>query len=775
MDQNLLSEWEQKCIQDEPTKCSAACPIHVDVKTFLYHVEREEWGSAQKVLRKTMPLPGIIGRICDAPCEGPCTRKELGGAIQIGAIEKVCMQMDFPPSRSFPLPKKDKNIAVIGSGLSGLTASWDLSKKGYQVSIFDPDKQVGRSLMDVGAATLDYTTIEKEIGVLEKLGVKLQLNVAIDEKNFLTSIGKSFDAVYLSMECLSDTVINSQLNDGELFNITPKLQTTTIDGFFGGGNSEKSQKSVIRQAAEGRWAATSIDRYLQDVSLTAGREKDGPIQTNLYTNLVGVEFKSVVSATNKKTGYTRLNATMEAARCLQCECKECVKACPYLAKFKAYPKKYAREVHNNSTVVAGAHKANSLINGCSLCGLCEEICPENFSMKDLCLSAREEMVVAGYMPQSTHEFALQDMEFSKGQKFSLAKHAPGAAKSSYMFYPGCQLAGSAPDQVRMVYSYLRTSLAGGVGLFLDCCSAPTYWGGLVSSTKENMTAFKNSWNEMGEPCIILACSSCYLMFKKHLPEIKILSLWEVLEKDESLTCNEGKSYGPLAIHDPCSTRYEPHIQNTVRALINKNNIQTEELALSKEKTSCCGFGGLMQNADPNLAKKVIDLRGKESSLDYITYCSMCRDSLAMVGKRALHLLDLFFPWEREVDPINRPCCGWSERRENRARLKSELLKDLWGEDSEGLEAYETISVILASGIGSILEERRILISDIQQVIHHSILSGNRLIQQDTGNFKTTYRPYYVTFWVEYSVVEDGYMIHNAYTHRMVVISDGDQL
>lgn len=774
MDQNLLSQWEQQCIQEELPECSAACPIHVDIKSFLHHAQRQEWGAAHKIIRKTMPLPTILGRICDAPCETPCKRKGLGGAIDVGGIERACVQMDFPAPRAFMLPKKDSRIAVVGSGLSGLTVVWDLSKKGYQVTLLEPGKQVGNSLLEIAPGKLDFEVVEKEIRSLINLGVTVVLDVEIDGENFLSSTRESFDSVYLSMESLPDTLLQSQLVDAQEMQIIPNLQTTSVDGLFCGGNSCKSQKSPVWQAAEGRWAATSIDRYLQGVSLTAGREKEGPMQTRLYTSLAGIVSQKKVTAENPQAGYTPLEATKEASRCLQCECKECVKVCPYLEKFKAYPKKYVREIHNNATVLAGAHKANSLINGCSLCGLCEEVCPENFSMQDLCLSARQEMVESGYMPQSTHEFALQDMEFSKGDTFSLARHGPGRSKSRYVFYPGCQLSATSPAQVREVYNYLQTTLAGGVGLILDCCSAPTYWGGRVSRTEENMSAFKKTYDELGKPSIILACSSCYFMFKKHLPELEILSLWELLEKDDSLLCSKDMSYGSLAIHDPCTTRHEGHIQDSVRALMKRTTIQPKELALNKDKTTCCGFGGLMQTAQPDLAREVIGRRAGESSLDYITYCSMCRDSMASVGKRALHILDLFFPAPGDTDHANRPCIGWSERRENRARLKSELLIDLWGEKSESIETYELIAVTFTPDVGCKLEERRILISDIQQVIHHSVVSGDRFIQPDTGYYKASYRPYHATFWVEYSVMETGYTVHNAYVHRMAVIPEGNQ-
>ena len=58
----------------------------------------------------------------------------------------------------------------------------------------------------------------------------------------------------------------------------------------------------------------------------------------------------------------------------------CVRECVYLQKYKGYPRLYARQIHNNASIVKGLHTANAVINGCALCGQCEELCPENFSM-----------------------------------------------------------------------------------------------------------------------------------------------------------------------------------------------------------------------------------------------------------------------------------------------------------------------------------------------------------------------------------------------------------
>ena len=115
---------------------------------------------------------------------------------------------------------------------------------------------------------------------------------------------------------------------------------------------------------------------------------------------------------------------------MQCECMECVKVCAYLEKFGAYPKRYAREIYNNASIVMGPRQANKLVNSCSLCGLCETVCPNDFAMQDLCLEARREMVGKGKMPPSAHEFALLDMEFSNSDRFCWRGMSPAAPRAT---------------------------------------------------------------------------------------------------------------------------------------------------------------------------------------------------------------------------------------------------------------------------------------------------------------------------------------------------------
>jgi Fe-S oxidoreductase len=601
---------------------------------------------------------------------------------------------------------------------------------------------------------------------LAALGVSADLNVDLAQAGFLDRCLKENDAVFLSMDAIPGEIPDLKWDAAGSIIIEPHLQSTQMPRVYAGGGTDTCDCSSIRQAAEGRWAATSIDRLLQGVSLTAGREKDGPYKTRLFTSLEGIQPSARIEPADPIAGYSLEEAVTEASRCLKCECLECVKVCAYLERFGAYPRKYAREIYNNESIVMGMHQANKLINSCSLCGLCERVCPESFAMQDLCLQTRRNMVRRGKMPPSTHEFALQDMHFSLSERFHLVRHAPGRTESAHAFFPGCQLCASAPGQVQRVYSHLMETLPGGVGLILGCCGAPASWAGREEEFAGVCAGFLKDWDALGRPELIVACSTCFGMFSEHLPQVRTTSLWQVLERT-GLPPQAGATAGSnLAIHDPCTTRPYPGIQEAVRRLTKRLGVSTEELALGRDLTECCGFGGLMQNANPELSQEVVARRARRSPSDYLVYCAMCRDSLAGAGKRAVHILDLIFPDPGAPDPAQRRRPGWSERQENRARIRSRLLETLWAEETHEMLEHENISLIIATEIAALLEKRRILLGDVRRVIHEAERSGHVVAHPRTGHLKACHRPFRTTIWVEYTPTPEGYVVHSAYTHRM---------
>ena len=773
MDQEELGRLEAQCIQEQPAACISACPIHVDARAMAAAIAEGDFASAAKIYRKSVPFPGIISRICDHPCEVVCKRGEAGAAVSVRALEKACLDWaeDFK-EEGIVLPKKDKRVAVAGAGLSGLTAAFDLAKKGYTVEVFEKSARPGGSLFRFSEKELPQDVIAADFKNLEKVGVAIRLNVTVGEDISLDGICETFDAVYLAPGELPEGGFDLEVDEQGQWVIDPATLATTKSKVFAGGSVRRvsGHRSPIDSIGDGRKAAVSIDRFIQNVSLTASRTGEGAYATRLFTSTEGIESLPATPMADAAGGYSVEESIREAKRCIQCQCLECVKVCEYLNSFKSYPKKYVRQIYNNLSIVAGHRQANRLINSCSLCGLCQEVCPEDLHMGLVCKKAREIMVSQGKMPPSAHEFPIRDMLFSNGERCALTRHQPGAERSRYLFFPGCQLSASAPEQVRKTYGLLCETLPGGVGLMLRCCGAPADWSGREELFQTVMNEFTEQWREMDAPQLILACSTCYEILGTHLPEVPIVSLWEVFEQLGLSRKTPPGSVRTIAVHDACTTRHEQHIQASVRNLIQALGYTIEELPLSKDRTECCGYGGLMFFANPELARKVIERRISESSADYVAYCAMCRDYLASRGKRTLHLLDLVLGYPTE-SAAQRRGPGYSLRRENRVRLKNALLKDLWGESPAGQENYGMIRLSISDELRELLEQRQILDSDIQQVIDFAERSGTKLLNRVTGRFLAHYKPAAVTYWVEYTPAENEFIIHNAYSHRMEVAEE----
>ncbi|WP_147820877.1 pyridine nucleotide-disulfide oxidoreductase/dicluster-binding protein [Salidesulfovibrio onnuriiensis] len=749
MEQHELRQWENKCIQEEVPQCTASCPLHVDAKTFCSLMRQRRWDKAWAVLARTLPLPGVLARLCDAPCKRNCVRKDAGGSIEIGLLERFCAENAKPVAPPRPLPARGKSVAVIGGGLTGLCAAWELARRGFRTTLYCGVP--GSDLSALPETQLPAGALERELENLARLGAALETGVPLDTALIEAQLAEN-DAVFLDSDALSEAMADF----GEPDELT---LGTGQPGLFA---SPRGESAPVLKAAAARRAANSVERFTQGVSMVTGRELEGPYATRLYTNLGNVEpAPPVVNA----AGYTETDARDEAKRCLQCECMECVKNCEYLRHYKAYPKVYVRQAYNNESIVMGTRQANTMINSCMLCGLCEVICPEDFSMADVCLQARRTMVEKGTMPPSAHEFALRDMAFANGEKAALARHAPGADASEYLFFPGCQLTASDPGGVMAAYADLRQRL-GAVGLLLHCCGAPAEWSGRQALAGETMAEIRGHWERMGKPHLVVSCPTCLKALRQGLPEAEISSHWSLL-RALGLPDGARQQDTELAINDPCAARHDAVLLEDARALLEQMQVRITEPELSGERTECCGYGGLLSEANPELAKAVRERRAQAADEDFVTYCVMCRDMLAKAGKRALHFYDLLYP--AGEDSAARPAPGYSARRENRARLRETLLAELWREESETETApHESVRVEFTEQARDIMEERRILTSDVQKVLHAARETGACFVHKETGHVLASHRPVVVTYWVEYEERGDGFLVHNAWSHRMRV-------
>lgn len=757
MEKQRLRELEEKCIQDCAPPCTAACPVHVDVRGITGHIARGDFAAALKLLRKTLPFPAIIGSICDQPCRNACNRSRAGGSIEIAALERACVHAAGAPSpKILALPARGKSVAIVGGGLSGLTAAFDLRKKGYGITVFDAGERLGGRILKTPPQQLAPEQRNHELAVLADMGVEVRLNTQTD----LHALS-GFDAVYEAVGVAGSS---------DFLSIDPLTYATDREGLFAGGSLLRDAKnySPILSVADGRRAAISIDRYLQNVSLTASRAGEGSLQSCLYTNMEAATAAAPLPVPD--VGYTSQEAVREAGRCLQCQCLECVKICPYLESFGAYPRKYVREIYNNLSIVMGVRQSNTLTNSCSLCGLCAEVCPNDLNMADVCSDARRTMVEQKRMPPSAHDFALRDMLFANSDACAMARSAPGTQACDYVFFPGCQLSASAPGHVEKTYALLCENLKGNVGLMLRCCGAPADWAGRDDLYTQALDEFSGLHRSLGSPRVILACPSCSRVFQARLPDVSTVSLWELMvEAGLPAPACPGKGQS-LAMHDPCAARHDEPLHERARGIARDLGYRIIELGLSRQRTTCCSFGGLQWFANNRLAQEAILRRLRESEVDYLTYCSMCRDLFAGQGKRCLHLLDLLFEHDMEVRST-RPCPNWSRRHDNRQQLKKSLLKKHWNEETRTDLDSQPVQIFISPAVQAVLEQRLILDEDIRQAILYAETTGRKLRQAESGRFLASHKQGSVTYWVEYGLADGGYTIFTAYSHRMEIVAE----
>jgi Fe-S oxidoreductase len=760
----------------------------MDVIELMSEIEKGDFKKAYKLMESKIPLARIIGRICDHPCENACVRKDAGGSINITELEKAVIELGYlPPKKAFPIPKQKGNVAVIGGGVSGITAAMFLDKKGYKVTVMEKSNRLGGSIWDFEGKALDKSMIEEELEIVEKSGIHVNYNIEVFEEGLKDYIEK-FDAVYLGTG-------NWKMD----YEIDPNtFQVNDLPLFIGGTIFNKS-KSIIFSVSTGKRAAISIDRYISKISITASREREGIYETLLNFRIDDVIQEEPIKKENET--YSPEEAVAEAKRCLKCQCNECKKACSHMQKYNITPDAYIRSINHNERIILGTHHANEMINSCTECGLCKEQCPVGIGMKDIIHETRESMVERGKMPLSAHDFALRDMKFSNSENFSFVRKQPskeaskdlfyypviafsqyarglykGSGKTGYLFYPGCQLSATHSAHIGDIYKHLVGKIKENdadkdVGLYLGCCGAPADWAGRQDLMQDNVNKIKSVWEEMEKPIFILACSSCSATFEKYLPMIETVSLWEIFDKYGLPEVDIKKGKRVLNIHDACATRHDSKIHDSIRNIVKTLGYKIEELEYSKEKAKCCGYGGLVSYANKEQAKAFQNDRINESSEDILVYCAMCKDSLIRENKKAYHILDIIYG-NVNCETAQQPMPSLSERHNNRKKLKNDLLKEIWGENQEmDLNMNFDFNLNISKEVMSIMEERYILVSDIEKVIDYSRKNNERFYHPGTSNYLAKLRLENVTYWVRYEEKENEIYVNSVYSHRMEVVEE----
>ncbi len=201
---NMTGTWrsELPVYLDTPSPCQNACPVNGDIATWIQQVKAKDYHAAWLTLMDNNPFPSIAGRICHHPCESPCNRKDMDEAVAICSLERFVGDVALDEHWAIPeagITRKEK-IAVVGGGPSGLSAAYQLRRRGYAVTLFEAHENLG-GLMRYGIPSyrLAKSVLDGEIKRIIDLGVDVKSGLGEMDADAVQKLREEFDAVYLAI------------------------------------------------------------------------------------------------------------------------------------------------------------------------------------------------------------------------------------------------------------------------------------------------------------------------------------------------------------------------------------------------------------------------------------------------------------------------------------------------------------------------------------------------------------------------------------------------
>ncbi|MCD6293661.1 MAG: FAD-dependent oxidoreductase [Deltaproteobacteria bacterium] len=238
--------------EDMPV-CQRACPINLDIRTYVGQIADGKYAESLAVIRRKLPFPLSIGRVCPHPCEDECNRQHLDEPISICFLKRyvadVEMNADIKPVIQLPEETYPEKIAIIGGGPSGLTCAYHLALLGYtgNITVFEALPEPGGMLrVGIPEYRLPKAILAKDVEFVAGHGVEIKCGVRIGKDIRFDDIRKDYDAVLIAVGAhmgMSMRVKNEDaegcfegikyLRDAALGNEIPNKGTCLV---VGGGN-----------------------------------------------------------------------------------------------------------------------------------------------------------------------------------------------------------------------------------------------------------------------------------------------------------------------------------------------------------------------------------------------------------------------------------------------------------------------------------------------------------------------------------------------------------
>jgi NADPH-dependent glutamate synthase beta subunit-like oxidoreductase len=264
------ADHSHKCptyVQSTPP-CQGSCPSGEDIRGYLNIVRGVEkppagipWQEyAWRRLTEANPLPSVMGRVCPAPCESGCNRNEVEDYVGINSVEHFLGEWAIEHKLSFPKPTtlSGKKVAVIGGGPAGLSAAYQLARKGHSVTLFDERAELGGMMRyGIPGFRTPRAVLDAEIQRILDLGVEARMNCRIGSDVTMDQLRADYDSVFLGLgaqsgrplavdgadapNCVTATAFLKAFNDGRMRYVGKRVVVV------GGGDTSIDVATVARR------------------------------------------------------------------------------------------------------------------------------------------------------------------------------------------------------------------------------------------------------------------------------------------------------------------------------------------------------------------------------------------------------------------------------------------------------------------------------------------------------------------------------------------------
>lgn len=323
------------------------------------------------------------------------------------------------------------------------------------------------------------------------------------------------------------------------------------------------------------------------------------------------------------------------------ECRACQFHCAFLEEYGT-PRQLA-----DLLLTTGKGRARAF--ECSLCGLCEAVCPARLPLAEFFLAMRRAAMDTGRVSLVPYRSLLNYESVGASSLFRLVRVPAGG---NTVFFPGCTFPGAHPETARALLGHLRTHVPD-IGLVLGCCFKPSHDLGRQEYFLQRFGALRDELRAKGVKTVLTACPNCFKVFSEYGEELETKTVFDALEAWPVAQPSETR--GTAVMHSPCPYRRQDAVRKTMRRLAAASGLEVEKTRHDGAASPCCGEGGavaaLRQDFSGRWAAKTAEYAKGRTVL---TSCAGCAGFLSRHA-RTVHLLDLlFFPDRAMENRLPRP-------------------------------------------------------------------------------------------------------------------------